>query len=170
MHTGVLAAMWPCGIITLLCELFISESKSQVYAHLLQFLQTSQEASSKLSKFIWSVSHCVKKKKTTEYICYDDGCHLRKYAQNPIRRDQTPTTQFLSRMEIVVDKIWLGMLTSACISRFAVKIVANFIDKKHRLCKKIKVGFLCTISFLIALFTGWHRSLQANFLMVVTLC
>lgn len=28
---GILAGIWPCGIITLISELFISESKTQVY-------------------------------------------------------------------------------------------------------------------------------------------
>lgn len=39
---GILAAMWPCGIIILICELFISESKSQVYGHLHQLFQSTQ--------------------------------------------------------------------------------------------------------------------------------
>ena len=43
-----------------------------------------------------------------EYICYDDGCHLHKYAQNAIHRDQTPTMQLLSKMEIVVDKMHMA--------------------------------------------------------------
>lgn len=40
-----------------------------------------------------------------EFLCYDDGCHLRKYARNDKRKDMTPTTNFLAQLEIVVDKM-----------------------------------------------------------------
>ena len=43
-----------------------------------------------------------------EYICYDDGCHLRKYAQNPSRSHLTPTTRFLSEVAIVIDKMHMA--------------------------------------------------------------
>ena len=36
--------MWPCGIVTLLCELFISESKAQVYGHLHYWIDTTEGA------------------------------------------------------------------------------------------------------------------------------
>ena len=39
------------------------------------------------------------------YICYDDGCHLRRFAQNPSRKDLTPTTNNIASIEIVVDKM-----------------------------------------------------------------
>ena len=39
------------------------------------------------------------------YICYDDGCHLRKFAQNPSRKDLTPTTKTIASTNIVVDKM-----------------------------------------------------------------
>lgn len=42
---------------------------------------------------------------TPEFICYDDGCHLRKYAQHSTRRDATPTAQKMAQIEIVVDKL-----------------------------------------------------------------
>ena len=52
MHTiGILAGMWPCGIITFIRELFIAESKSQVYGHLHDFLLINEGAASSLSKF-----------------------------------------------------------------------------------------------------------------------
>ena len=38
---GILAGIWPCGVITIIRELFIAESKSQVYGHLHQFLQNT---------------------------------------------------------------------------------------------------------------------------------
>ena len=47
---GILAGMWPCGIITLVRELFIAESKSQVYGHLHQFLQQQPNTAHRLSK------------------------------------------------------------------------------------------------------------------------
>lgn len=41
----------------------------------------------------------------TEFICYDDGCHLRKYARKANRKDLTQVAQKLAVMEIVVDKL-----------------------------------------------------------------
>ena len=43
-----------------------------------------------------------------EYICYDDGCHLRKYAENPCRSELTTTTKILSHLSIVVDKMHMA--------------------------------------------------------------
>ena len=42
------------------------------------------------------------------YICYDDGCHLRRFAQNSMRKDLTPTSKFISSLEIVVDKMHMA--------------------------------------------------------------
>lgn len=50
IYTGVLAGMWPCGIVTFIRELFIAESKSQVYGHLHQFLRSNAGTASNLSK------------------------------------------------------------------------------------------------------------------------
>ena len=38
-----------------------------------------------------------------ECICYDDGCHLRRFAQNPVRRDVTATSKVIANLEIVID-------------------------------------------------------------------
>ena len=43
-----------------------------------------------------------------EYICYDDGCHLRKYARNENRKYQTPTAQTWALVEIVIDKMHMS--------------------------------------------------------------
>lgn len=48
---GILAGMWPCGIITFLNELFTSESKSQVYGQLHEFLRIAPLPATNLSKF-----------------------------------------------------------------------------------------------------------------------
>ena len=55
----MLAGVWPCGIITLLRELFVAESKSQVYGHLHQFLQDYSETANCLSVLIIVHSICV---------------------------------------------------------------------------------------------------------------
>lgn len=41
----------------------------------------------------------------TEFLCYDDGCHLRKFANNDCRRSLNATTQRLAGMEIVIDRM-----------------------------------------------------------------
>ena len=42
---------------------------------------------------------------TTGFICYDDGCHLKKYACNPDRAKLTQTSQKIASTNIVVDKL-----------------------------------------------------------------
>jgi hypothetical protein len=85
--TGVAAGAWSCGIVVLLGELFGCESKSQVYGMLHTFIQENEESTSQL-----------------RYICYDDGCHLKKYACNPVRANKTPTATRIASMNIVIDK------------------------------------------------------------------
>lgn len=53
---GVLAAIWPCGIIVVLAELFRAESKSQVYAILHEFLYSHTGVLDDLSKFYYTKS------------------------------------------------------------------------------------------------------------------
>ena len=52
----------------------------------------------------------------TEYICYDDGCHLREFVNNPCRKDLTATTKRSSSFEIVVDKMHIrGHVDPLCL-------------------------------------------------------
>ena len=39
-----------------------------------------------------------------ECICYDDACHLKRYACNPVRKDETATSKRISNLEFLVDK------------------------------------------------------------------
>ena len=39
------------------------------------------------------------------FICYDDGCHLRKYARSVKRSTVSPAATALANVEIVVDKL-----------------------------------------------------------------
>eukprot|EP00058_Branchiostoma_floridae_P001186 XP_002586674.1 hypothetical protein BRAFLDRAFT_105480 [Branchiostoma floridae] len=86
ISAGVLAFIKPCNIILGLHELYLAESKSQVYGHLHSLLSRSEMGK-------------------TEYIIYDDACHLRKFARNPARADATETTRRLANMEMLVDRM-----------------------------------------------------------------
>ena len=43
-----------------------------------------------------------------EFVCYDDGCHLRQYARNPCRSQITPCSAKLANVEIVIDKMHMA--------------------------------------------------------------
>jgi hypothetical protein len=83
---GILAGIWPCGKIALVSELFGTESISQVYAALHTFLYQNADSVTDL-----------------DTICYDDGCHLKKYASK--RADLTQTLKKISSYNIVIDKM-----------------------------------------------------------------
>ena len=54
-HQGILAGIWPCGIIVLVSKLFISESLSQVYGILHDFCQNNDVITCNLGKIILCV-------------------------------------------------------------------------------------------------------------------
>jgi hypothetical protein len=41
----------------------------------------------------------------TETICYDDGCHLKRYATNPTRSALTSTSSRLTSLNFVIDRM-----------------------------------------------------------------
>ncbi len=47
---GILAGVWPCGTIMLLAELYISESKSQVYGNVHGLLHEHPMNTASISK------------------------------------------------------------------------------------------------------------------------
>lgn len=49
-HIGVLAVMWPCGIVNNLSKLYSSESKSLVYGYLHDFYTQMPANASEISK------------------------------------------------------------------------------------------------------------------------
>ena len=52
---------------------------------------------------------------STGYVCYDDGCHLKRYATNPKRANHTATALKLASMNIVIDKLhYKGHTDSWC--------------------------------------------------------
>lgn len=82
---GILVMERPCGIVINVNELFGSESKSQVYAHIHNLLEKPQFDQ-------------------TSVICYDDACHLKRFAQNPIRCSKTDIASRICEMEILCDR------------------------------------------------------------------
>ena len=67
---------------------------------------------SDISKYKHNLCFSASKPKLSSYsylfyidiICYDDGCHLRKFFRNPVRSTLTDTTDRIAKMEIVVDR------------------------------------------------------------------
>ena len=109
MLAGILVGMWPCGIVVMLQELFTAESKSQVYAALHELLSNYPSISKSLSMCLWVTCNlCVILYYSfSKHICYDDGCHLHRYARNPMR-GQLSTTIQLAQVEIVIDKMHMA--------------------------------------------------------------
>ena len=112
---GVLAGMWACGIVVMLTELFAAESKSQVYAAFHELLSNHTTVASSEYVLVLNAWECVPfvfEHKylffKPEFVCYDDGCHLRRYATNPCRRNMTPQSIQLAKTEIVVDKFHMA--------------------------------------------------------------
>lgn len=102
--TGILVGASPCGIILLISELFRAESKSQVYASLHQYFSDHPSVLKKLGTFNeYAKTPSMKLFYAIGYICYDDGCHLKKYIQNPCRSNITKTAQVMAKLSIVID-------------------------------------------------------------------
>ena len=73
-----------------------------------------------------------------EYICYDDGCHLRKFARNPCRSDITPTAKKLASLEIVIDKLHMtGHVDKWCLENCDPHLFSDLDGVS-------KLVFLCT--------------------------
>ena len=77
---GILVGMWPCGVIALLRELFLAESKAQVYGHLHEFLKSAPAAAANLSMYssissVWyavllQIFHAVQAYNIQDLWCY----------------------------------------------------------------------------------------------------
>ena len=109
---GILAGVWPCGVIVFVAELFVTESKAQVYGILHNLCQSYPESTKDICKLIHTSSSMQLTLMTSIYVNfdigylrYDDACHLRKYVISSLRRDLTPYTRFLANCKIVVDKM-----------------------------------------------------------------
>ena len=88
-HTvGILVGAFPCGTITLFEELYGSESLSQVYAIMIEYLAGLPKLT----------------RENIIEICYDDACHFKKYSENEKRSNLNETTKFMAGLGKHVDK------------------------------------------------------------------
>lgn len=106
-YVGIVAGMWPCGTISFVDELFRSESKAQVYGSLHTYFYTNPVSTKDISKIhatniitIRSYSYMF-----VGFLCYDDACHLKRFATNPQRSTLTDVATVISGLNIVVDKM-----------------------------------------------------------------
>lgn len=83
---GVFTGAYPCGVIVLGDELYGSESISQVYGLLTDWLSSLSD------------------KTKLKQILYDDMCHLKRFCEDPIRAGQNEVTEVLARVQKHVDK------------------------------------------------------------------
>ena len=51
------------------------------------------------------------------FVCYDDACHLTKFAKNPSRADLTPQAKQLASVQMVVDKMHMKDMLIGGVSR-----------------------------------------------------
>lgn len=85
---------------------FLAESKSQVYGSIHSLLQLNPAQTSKLSKHSHLVCYGIYSHDLfSEFLVYDDGCHLRKFSTNPVRSTLTEPARKLASLEIVIDKM-----------------------------------------------------------------
>ena len=91
-----------------------AESKSQLYAALHELLSNIV---SNLSEYVlvlnaWECVPFVFELKylffKPQFVCYNDGCHLRRYTTNLCRRNLTPLSIQLANTEIVFDKLHMA--------------------------------------------------------------
>ena len=83
---GVFTGAYPCGVIVLGDELYTSESISQVYGILTDFVSALSD------------------KSKLKQILYDDMCHLKRFCDDPQRANQNEVTEVISRLSKHVDK------------------------------------------------------------------
>ena len=80
-HTvGIMVGTKPCGTVVLFDELYGSESLTQVYGMLVEYL-------SRLPK---------KGRDSLQNILYDDACHLKKFSENENRAKLNEYKKFLA--------------------------------------------------------------------------
>ena len=109
-----------------------------------------------------------------EMICYDDACHLKRYATNCIRSTFTETNKQLSTLNYVVDRMhFRGHVDSWCKKKLWPRQI-GLDEKCECMCMfriPVCILFYCSIIHLlhISLGPGQHWNLWTNFFMAVSI-
>ena len=104
----------------------------------------------------------------TGFLCYDDGCHLKKFACNSRRKDSTNTSKWISSMNIVVDKLhFRGHTDKWCHENCNPNDFVALEKVLIHVCVSTCARHITTIPYYGA---GWHWGLWASFLMDVQIC
>ena len=98
-HTvGILVGTKPCGTVVLFDELYGSESLTQVYGNLVEYLAKLSEES----------------RNNLRHICYDDACHFWKFCKNMNKKKSNEFTKFLSEIPMSIDKFHFRNHVDTC--------------------------------------------------------
>ena len=105
---------YPCGVVPLWDELFVSESISQVYGVFIEFLSQLQD----------------EERLRLKDLIYDDNCHLARYAVNSVEKKSTEVTKFFANdVRKTIDKFhFVNHIDAWCIENcdpFKVKDLEN---------------------------------------------
>ena len=101
-------------------ELFGSESLSQVYGILIDFLKT------------------VTDKSALKYIVYDDVCHLAKFGLKPLLANKNITTKFFSERTFCIDKFnFKNHVDQYCIDNFDPYKIPELNDFNTEICEQL---------------------------------
>lgn len=93
-----------------------------------------------------------------DVICYDDACHLKKYATNPKRCDLTQTSKRLKNMEIVVDKFHFKNHVDTWCKRNCNPYKCSKLDNVSNLYIVIIIIYSPSwLSPCCAIITLWHQ-------------
>ena len=103
-------------------------------------------------------------------ICYDDACHLKKFAQNPVRSDLTGIAKKIKEMSLVCDKFHFRnhvdrWCKANCNPFTTTELEVNVFEVKHK-CPKKKGRLKCTTTspVIIVIIIHWCHQLDFDWL------
>ena len=100
----------------------------------------------------------------TGFVCYDDACHLTKFAKNFSRADLTPQAKQLASVQMVVDKMHMkGHVDKWCKKNCDAKSFAD-LDKVYNKPKAlVTIIILCKFRWTQkSVSRCFHGSLDTN--------
>ena len=122
-HTcGILIGSFPCGVVPLIDELFGSESTSQGYGILIEYMsRLSDEALSRMDRFL-----------------YDDMCHLKPFSEKKSMMDQNAITKQFGESSKAVDKFHFpGHVSKKCHETCDPYKMKCFDDINSPVCEQV---------------------------------